>query len=213
MQEIIGLRTKHAKHFDTGQVWVDESGIPHKVYQMTYRKGQHYKDSDGDWESVETDWEIEAGFGLKVKKASHNLRVVGKSLRFGFYKGAFADFDYPKVLNTKFSGYEAIIEDMWVGTDVRLVATPEGVKEDLVLKNLSHPKSFQIGVRLTGCISNLEDNQLLFYAGEKCLGLVPKPYMLDSSGAIGDVRMDYDGEVLTLTPSIIPGFGGIPRIP
>ena len=196
MQEIIGKRTRNSKHFDIGNG---------QIQAILTKHDQHYHDGT-DWQDIDTTWEIEAGFGRKIKKAKHNLRIhtqgIKKTLRFGFSKGIFVDYTIPNIPGN-YSGSVCTFIDSWTNTDLVYTVTPEGIKNDIILKTIGHPSSLSFPIQTTGCTTQLEGNSLVFYSSGNIIGKIPAPYMEDANGEIGSVALDYDGNNVRFVPDPI----------
>lgn len=197
MQEIAKLN-RHTKLFDTGQT--DKHGK--KIYRVVVQKGLHWCDGNA-WQDFVPDWEFESGFGHKVKKADHNLRLYNKTkrkgLRFGFAKGVYVEYDLPNI-EPAVSGNTMTFANAWQYCDLKYTAFPEGVKGDIVLKQPGHPASFQFPITLVGCTAQREGNSLVFYKNTIPVARIPAPYMEDAKGNFGEVTLTYDGTSVTFIP-------------
>ncbi len=200
MQEILALRTRNGKHFDMGNGQLRAEITLHD---------QHYLDpTTGNWEDIDNNWVDEPGFGHKVKKASHNLRINPGWLRFGFTKGSFVDYTLPNK-DPIFSGSEMTLADAWPNTDLQYTSYWRGVKSDIILKAPGHPTTFSFELRLSGCTAAIENNELVYRDKDGLtVGKVPAPNMTDilfdsHNPVYGPVQMLYDGRFLTIAPDPI----------
>jgi len=193
LEELTSLRTKKAKHYrlDNG-----------KIMAVLTIHDQHYEDPDtGELQTVDTAFELEAGFGQKAKKQQHHLRFYDNNrLRFGFAKQVYIDYTLPGAPGI--SANRATINEAWENTDLEYVNTDRGIKSDILLKAPGHPESFAFPVELTGCSVWIGNNEAVFYAEGQEVGKIPAPYMVDRAGQQGKVSVDYDGQAIVFTPDV-----------
>jgi hypothetical protein len=189
--ELIPLRKFNEKHF------IREDG---KMQAEIYLNQIHYKDENGDLQDIVSSWELEDGFGYKVKKAKHNLRIIGNKLRFGFKKGSFIDYELPDELIP--NGKESIINDAWLNSDLKYINNDMGIKGDIILKSPGHPNEFNFPISTTNCEIIQDGNKIYFYDNDELLGSIPEPYMVDNEGNIGPVALEYNNASINIKPDL-----------
>jgi hypothetical protein len=153
----------------------------------------HHPSSDHPlgWEDDDLNWEFEPGFGHKVKRANHQLRLWTYFLRFGFAEGVYVDYTLPAKLPKDAVGQDIVIENSWDKTDLKFTVTPTGIKEDIILKETGHPTSFSFPVKTNGCTLT---NELQYVDKDgNIIGRIEIPYMVDADGKIGNVSAFYNG--------------------
>ena len=212
MWELVERRKdRHWRSFDTEQYTI-VNGRTKKLCRAVFQKGQNYKNlSTGNWEDFNGRWEYDDTtdpqgnrFGWKVKKSDAQLRIFTQNpnkkwMRIGFAPGVFVQYSLPNV-EPSYSENSAIFADGWPDADMRLTASPEGVKNDIILKAPGHPASFSFPVTLTGCTAKAEGNTLVYYRDGDIIAHVPAPWMEDANGERGEVVLSYDGQAVTYTP-------------
>ena len=190
VRELTEKRSLNSKHY------LRDDG---KYEAEIYQRPVHYLDDQGDLQNIVTDWKTEVGFGQKVKKAKHHLRIFDGKLRFGFAPQVYVDYDLPGQLAT--AGNIAELVDAWTNTDMRYTSTNTGVKGDIILKAPGHPGSFSFAVTAANCEPVQEGNALAFYRDGEIIGKIPVPYAIDAENNIGPVTLTYDGISVTFTPN------------
>ncbi len=75
-------------------------------------------------------------------------------------------------------------KDTWSNTDLLLTTTPQGVKEDLILKNENAPLEFAYGVALEGLVPRLASDGGIEYidADDEVQMYIPAPVIFDANG-------------------------------
>jgi len=212
LRELIECRKdRHWRVYDTEQYTV-VNGRTKKLHRAVFQKGQNYKNlSTGAWDDFDGRWEYDDTtdpqgnrFGYKVKKSDAQLRIFTQNpnkkwMRIGFAPGVFVQYSLPNV-EPSYSENISLFADSWVNADMRLAASPEGVKNDIILKAPGHPANFSFPVSLTGCTAQAEGNALIYYRDGVPIGRVPAPWMEDVDGDRGEVALGYDGQSIIFTP-------------
>jgi hypothetical protein len=195
IRELIEKRDKFSKHYlrDDGLIDTEISISP-----------IHHKNESGQFEDDVLDWELEKGFGKKLKKANHQLRLWNNTLRFGFDKNVYVDYVLPvNVDNASYQGNKCKLTDAWGCTDLEYTITPSGIKEDIILKQPGHPAMFVFPISTKNCTPVLDGNRLIYKdSNGNIIGQVNPPFMTDTDGNIGEVDILYDGVTLAFVPDV-----------
>lgn len=196
------MRTRNGKFYPTGVFALNDKGEQvEQLRAVLTQRDQHYHDGHS-WQDIDANWVNEVGFGRKVKKARHNLRVYNNKLKIGFDKGVTVEYTLPVTprLAEDFVGNKLSLANAWSNTDLEYFATPEGVKSDIVLKQQGHPSNFSFPVNPTNCVPVQEGNIVVFYKDGSPVGRINPPYMIDANGEIGQVILSLVGSNVVLTP-------------
>jgi len=191
------FRTKHSKHIqlDNGQI---EATIQNGMNYLN-KQNDKYEEYDGIWDLTEKDT-----FGIKIKKADHNLRIYkkgqNKKLKFGFDKNIYIEYGLPDI-EESYNGNVCTFTNAWTNTDIQLTVTPEGIKNDILLKSEGHPADFSFPINTNGCSVQKEGNTIVFYKNGEIVGQIPSPFAEDANGNIGEVALDYDGVNVRFIPN------------
>jgi hypothetical protein len=189
LQELIELRQRDLKFF--GNMFI-------------YAPGLHYPDNQGSWQDNDPNWIDEPGFGLKMQRAHHHLRLFlegqRKKMRFGIDRPVFVDYELPNVPHTWVEN-QIFMQDAWANTDLEYLAGWRGMKCDIVMKSPGHPASFRFPVQLLNCQLELDGDTLVVRRNGENKAFIPRPFLIDAHDNIGPATIEYDGKIITLTPS------------
>ena len=173
--------------------------------QAVIQSGQHFWDRDlGRFEDCPTTIEADdrvPGFGHRYK-AQHWSRFGRNGWKFGFGQGKSVTYRPRGGASVApiITGNQATYADVWPGVDIRLTAFPEGVKEEIVLKNPGTPGTATFSLDLMAVTARAAGNTVEFIETltGKVVGRIPEPFAVDAAGVRGPVTLTLAGSAVTL---------------
>lgn len=222
MNELVGLRGQHHKIYDLG------NGKRAAIVQ----NGLHCKDWDtGLWESPDLSFETSptSGFTHRVKRSGVRWEVGSGNGNRRFYPVRGDTTKYYQFGNGGLSMTGGTVSGNTVtwskaAFDLKMTATPEGMKFNLVLKNSSlggagAVKSFSFPLTLAGGLT-FNTTDFCIYDGTKAVAEITKGYAYDSSAtpvyknltttyAGGNITMSLDTTGMVYPIYVDPSTGTI----
>ena len=175
--------------------------------QLILQAGQNYQDRDtGEWKAHEPSIALDnlvPGFSRSQKTAQTWKRFGKGRLRFGFKQGLYVTYAGRGMaaVDPVVSGDTATYADAWPSADLRVKVYPEGVKEDIILKDATAPKSFTFDLAELGAVNATQVGNTVEYIETltgKVVGRIPEPFAVDAKGVRGPVTLTLAGSAVTL---------------
>lgn len=209
-KELIAKRSAYSKTFRNmdGTTTVQVSSVP-----------VHYRTAGGAWEVIDTTLENAASevdedgeeYGFKVVKNAFQTYLPKRGRGWVTLKSGQSSIAFKLISNSNKTfrkQREGIIaNEVLNNCDLSFTVKQGALKEDLILKNSSAPKSFEYLLKLRGLRLENKDGQLEFIDGQgKSILMMTQFFMYDAKGEVSkdiDVRYQQTGQVyrLTVTPS------------
>ena len=193
-------RTENEKYF-----YLSDGSMVAAVYDTTV----HYKDEDGKYHEIDNSLsegltELETKSGLQkiklAKKASAKKLVTLKyedfNLSWGFEgaKKARAETVEKETTNDPIAleniTSETVFKNAFENVDLQYIINPEGVKENIVLKDKTANHSFVQNYKSNNLTPRQTDEKTVtLYSGDKAVYEITAPVMTDSAGEVSDLLM------------------------
>lgn len=202
-EEAVSLRTRMSKTF------VRDNGT---YTTALFSAPVHYRDRAGRWQPIDNALVHRTGGGYENRSNDVKIEVpadledpVGVVLA----DGARIDFRLDGARGSAaIDGAAATFKEALPGVDVRYSATPDGVKEDLVLASPSAQNTFRFFVEVTGGIgARVANNGRVEFRNsqQQTVAALMPPYMVDAAGTTStsvtaELKSVAAGFLLTLRP-------------
>lgn len=182
----------------------------------------HYRAKDGKWHEIDTSVKAvsgEPGFALGNRSNQFSsffgtgrddvvlFRDGKDEISLGLPRGATSSADQlkPVVAGNKVTYANALAS----GVDLVYVVTPEGIKENIVIRQVPETFTWTFDLRTKGLVAEQQpDGSITFHrggAGARAAFMIPRPFMFDSradrSSMTGFTTSDKVRQTLTGTPS------------
>lgn len=180
--EIVDRRTATSKTFATQD--------PMQFKSTFYSGPVHYQDAQGKWQEIETNLEPALGGVFSSRANSFQLQVTN-----GLDLGPIAKISLSPLQSFAFGlegallspatpiGDKILYPGIKPGVDIELQSLATGLKETIILRSASAPRSYLFPLELSGMRPELQDNGDIVYVGTdgQILGRTPRGFMHDSN--------------------------------